>query len=136
MAARSAEPYLILAVDLDGLKPINDRHGHEAGDAAIKRAGDCLRASVRDADIVARMGGDEFTALVTGARAHDAHEVVGRIQGAVARVNQEPGRPHSLGLSIGWAAFDPERPRTLSELASEADQAMYRQKQERKVARE
>ena len=84
--------------------------------------------SFREADLVARFGGDEFAILATEISRTDGDDVVKRVDDAVRRANQTPGREFALSLSTGIAVFDPERPQTLDELIGEADRRMYQAK--------
>ena len=120
--------WLVFA-DLDGLKDINDRLGHEAGDRAICEIARLLRmGSFREADLVARLGGDEFAILATETARADGEQVVKRVDDALRRANETPGREFALSLSTGVAIFDPERPQTLDQLIGEADRLMYQAK--------
>lgn len=120
----------LLFADLDGLKEINDRLGHEAGDRALREIADLLRnGTFRAADLVARFGGDEFAVLATEVSPTDGDRLVTRVEDALGRANEMPGRPFALSLSVGVALHDPERPRTLDELIGEADRHMYEAKQ-------
>jgi diguanylate cyclase (GGDEF)-like protein len=120
----------LLFADLDGLKEINDRLGHEAGDRALREIADLLRnGTFRAADLVARFGGDEFAVLATEVSPTDGDTLVTRVEDALGRANETPGRPFALSLSVGVALYDPERPRTLDELIDEADRHMYEAKQ-------
>ena len=127
----------LLYVDLDDLKDINDRLGHEAGDRALCEIARLLRTgSLREADLVARLGGDEFAVLATEISRTDGDTITGRVEAAVRTANQAPRREFVLSVSVGTALFDPERPQTLDELIGAADRRMYRAKQSRRsVAR-
>ena len=119
----------LMFADLDGLKEINDNLGHEAGDRALREIAELLRTrSFRRADLVARIGGDEFAVLATEITHTDDARVVKRVEDALQRANEIPGREYTLSLSFGLAYFDPERPQTLEELIVEADQRMYQAK--------
>jgi diguanylate cyclase (GGDEF)-like protein/PAS domain S-box-containing protein len=128
LAARTRAPFTVMFADLDGLKAINDRCGHEAGDAAIAAGASVLRACLRESDIVARLGGDELVALVAHADGRATAELDARIQHAVARFNASEDRPWKLAMSLGFATFDPSKPSTLNELVIEADRRMYTRK--------
>jgi diguanylate cyclase (GGDEF)-like protein len=126
-ARRHGEPGVVLFVDIDGLKPINDRLGHAAGDAAIRMVAEGLRAQVREHDSVGRIGGDEFAVLM-GRTGHDqglaAAARLGRAIGRLTLVHEGDAVP--LSVSIGLAPFDGgEDP---AALLDRADLAMYREK--------
>lgn len=129
-SVRTRNRLWLLFADLDGLKEINDRLGHEAGDRALREIADLLRnGTFRAADLVARFGGDEFAVLATEVSPTDGDTLVRRVEDALGRANEMPGRPFALSLSVGVALYDPERPRTLDELIGEADRHMYEAKQ-------
>lgn len=112
---------MVLFLDLDGLKELNDTEGHDAGDALLVEAADLLRRLFREQDVLARIGGDEFAVFVPGYA--DVDRVVDRLRTAPGRVR----------LSIGAAVFDPDEPRGLYELLGRADSAMYDDKRARKA---
>lgn len=115
----------VLAVDLDDLKLTNDRDGHAAGDALIKRASDSLRHAVRDQDLVARIGGDEFGVLLVECGEAQGRVVEKRLREKLARAG--------VAASVGFASRRP--PRDLDEAWTRADQDMYRQKRGRRRPR-
>ena len=132
IARREERQIALLFADIDGLKEINDNHGHAGGDRAIVDVAALLRESVRGSDIVSRFGGDEFVVLLAGATTHDVEAVVmDKIQMKLDTFNRTAGRPYSLSFSVGVARLDPSRPVTLDELIVEADATMYRQKRRR-----
>ena len=134
-SARTGNRLWLLFADLDGLKAINDRLGHEAGDRALCEVAELLRTgTVRGADIVARLGGDEFAILSTEISRTDGADIMHRVDAAVDRVNATAGRDYELALSAGVAVFDPARPLTLDALISEADRKMYQVKHTRQAA--
>lgn len=115
----------LIFVDLNGLKHVNDVHGHRAGDELIKAAAAVLVTGLRSEDVVARWGGDEFVAFLPGATNPD--EVKGRLLDCVAAVNGlRSGSP--LRLSIGAIALAPRDHRSFDVLIDAADQAMYAEK--------
>ncbi|MDZ7678080.1 MAG: sensor domain-containing diguanylate cyclase [Acidimicrobiales bacterium] len=124
-AERSDGAVMALFIDLDEFKPINDQYGHAAGDDALRLVADALRETTREADVVARIGGDEF--LVAGAVADDAGEVEGlaeRIRDAIGstRLGTVDG-PIGLHCSIGMALSLPGD--SVDLLVQRADAAMY-----------
>jgi len=108
--------------DLDHFKQINDRHGHAAGDAVIERAAQLIRNEVREHDLVARLGGEEFAVLLTGAGALRAHEVAGRIR----RNFEFDSGPVPGTLCVGVAERSPGE--SLAGLMDRADTALLRAK--------
>ncbi|MFN8541094.1 MAG: GGDEF domain-containing protein [Thermomicrobiales bacterium] len=146
-AARLAEQLghgaaTVLLLDVDGLKTINDRWGHAAGDAAIARVGAVLRRAVGPGDLAARLGGDEFAILLSGDQPEEAAGMARRVRELLAAA-REPGDPWpSLGVSIGTDTI--ARPTVDSAtdglLAAEAllaaaDRALYRAKAQRQGVR-
>jgi diguanylate cyclase (GGDEF)-like protein len=116
-------PLAVLALDLDGLKSINDGHGHEAGDYALRRVSDALRSVCRASDIVGRWGGDEFLVLAPGNSEADAQRLAERIREAVGRL--EGAFPLSVSVGISTlAAFE----WSLQPLLRRADAALYEAK--------
>jgi diguanylate cyclase (GGDEF)-like protein len=134
IAQRTGRPELVLFVDLDGLKRINDELGHEAGDAALRRAAAVLRAAFRASDIIARLGGDEFIVLCPNTAPESGASLLAGLQRFVGEANAGGTAPWQLALSAGTAAFDPQYPVTLDELIRAADAAMYAAKQKKRQA--
>jgi diguanylate cyclase (GGDEF)-like protein len=122
VAGRAGETVLLVYADLDGMKMINDRHGHAAGDDALRQAAQLLRETFREADLVARVGGDEFCVLLHG-RAAEAKASIDRLRAAVAA--ERPGHP-PVALSLGVAEGSPGS--TIEDLIRRADSAMYADK--------
>jgi diguanylate cyclase (GGDEF)-like protein len=124
-ADRSRHRFAVLLLDLDGLKQINDRHGHLAGNRALKRLANEMREHCRSIDIAARYGGDEFALVLIDADPAMAEQVAERIQECIGNEPEEPRR----GASIGIASY-PEDGRTGHELLEAADRRLYQQKKD------
>jgi diguanylate cyclase (GGDEF)-like protein len=132
LAHRIKRSMLLFFGDVDNLKTINDSLGHTHGDLALKEVSTILKKIFREADIPARIGGDEFVVLAVDASVESADILTNRLQASLERRNQQGDQPYQLTLSMGIARYDPEAPCTVSELIAQADDLMYRQKQTRK----
>ncbi len=132
LAARQGASLVVFFMDLDGLKSINDEHGHEIGDEAICDAAEALKHSFRSTDIIARLAGDEFCVASVDLGADDVPSVLERLNGQLDAFNASSARPYRLSISVGYAAFAPQAPQTVHELLRTADQDMYRNKQAHK----
>ena len=131
----TARGLTILFADMDGLKAINDNHGHEAGSDAIKTFGTLMQSVVRSADVVARLGGDEFVILSIGSKDENCQQMVERIHAVLDEHNAKSGKPYRIACSIGVTPVDSNDPRTFDEILSAADEAMYVEKRRRKSDR-
>ena len=123
-------PVSVLLVDLDGFKPINDEHGHHAGDQVLITVAQRLRSLTGATGLPARLGGDEFAVLLPGAGAEAAGELSGRLAAALSEPVRVPAGHVSVGASIGSATGPAAR---AGDLLREADAAMYRTKATRKA---
>jgi diguanylate cyclase (GGDEF)-like protein len=132
IASRSASKVGVLYVDLDNFKPINDHFGHFAGDHALVIISERLRAILRASDTVARVGGDEFIAVLTNVRDREAIEQAARkILEECSRPLLLDGKECQVGLSIGIAVF-PDDGERIDDLVNHSDAAMYRVKHKEK----
>lgn len=127
-ADRLGYPLAVLMLDLDGFKRVNDTQGHQAGDDALVRAAATLRAAVRDVDIVARYGGDEFAVIQPGSDAAAARVAGTRIRYAIHGLGivTDPSAGTLLEMSVGVAEIVPGH--DPSALVAAADAALYRAK--------
>jgi diguanylate cyclase (GGDEF)-like protein len=133
LALRNSRGLLFLFCDFDNLKRINDSYGHREGDLALIRTADALERSFRGADIVARIGGDEFVAVALESTVQSQEVILRRLAKNLKKANTGESR-FQLALSIGAARFDPKHPVSLGELMLQADKAMYEQKHKRQQA--
>jgi len=131
-AQRSGSRLLLSFIDLDDMKSINDKYGHEEGDKALISAAAILKNTFRKSDIVARVGGDEFAVLAVNATEDDPEILTMRLWKQIDAFNEENRMPYSLSMSIGTAVYEPEKPCSLDELMAQADELMYEQKQKKK----
>src|SRR5678815_317756 len=130
-ARRQKEALLLLFIDLDGMKRINDEFGHNEGDNALIATAKILNRSFRSTDIIARLGGDEFAIVVTDLTAKKEDAIARLTDNLKAYIASEQCR-HKLSFSIGVAALEPQRMTCFEELLEQADQAMYEQKRMKK----
>ena len=128
MANRNQKGILLLYIDFDGLKQINDTFGHSGGDMALKDATSIIKGTFRQSDIVARIGGDEFVVLALETSWAFAETLSTRLQQSLRSHNAEAGRPYKLSFSVGYSYYDPGAPCSLEELIARADSDMYEQK--------
>lgn len=132
LAERSSRDLLLIFADVDGLKYINDTFGHREGDHVIKNAAAVLRKTFRRSDIIARIGGDEFTVLAVDASREDGHGMIEVLRQNITMRNELSEDPYNLSLSVGLAAFEPSITHSIEELMSRADIALYDQKKLRR----
>jgi len=129
-AQRYQRPLTLLMLDLDRFKAFNDRHGHLAGDQALRETADVLRQNARSVDILARYGGEEFAIILPETDMLRGASHAERIRSAVAShvfLSQETGLEHQVTVSIGVATLSPTLQK-IEELVHDADQALYRAK--------
>jgi diguanylate cyclase (GGDEF)-like protein/PAS domain S-box-containing protein len=124
-ARRNGNTPVLVFADLDGLKKINDEHGHAAGDAAIRLVANALKSIFRETDIVARWSGDEFVALMGEGSEEAASLIGGRLDQAIAVLTPRT-LPYIVSASVGASPLDPELP--LRDAMERADAELYEQK--------
>ncbi|MDI6712782.1 MAG: diguanylate cyclase [Anaerosomatales bacterium] len=129
-AARYGRPVAVALVDLDGLKAINDTHGHRVGDRALRAVAASIESSVRSSDMGLRYGGDEFVVVAPEAGADDYRALASRLLEAVRTrsVFSDDGQEIPIRVTIGGAvALDPagSEPRTADEIIAAADSSLY-----------
>ena len=128
VAIRTKRRLLLLFIDMDDLKRINDHYGHHEGDQALKDLAKILKQTFRESDIIARIGGDEFVVLFVSAD-ENSERLLTRLHENLKDYNDQRLRRYPLSISVGTAQFDPEHPVSIDELLSKADTSMYAQKQ-------
>jgi len=132
LANRQKKELLMIYLDLNDLKVINDAHGHQEGDQALMDTAQILKKTYRVVDIIARMGGDEFAVIPVGATKNDIATVTGRLQTNIAAHNATNMRNYALSISCGVSHYDIEDPCSVHEFIARADRMMYEQKRLRR----
>jgi len=132
--AQAGRPMAVISFDLDDFKPVNDRHGHAAGDAVLRSVGTRLLQQSRHGDVVARTGGDEFVILLPGlADAKVLEGIAARVRSTVGESIEFNGVALKVGASVGFACSDGSL--QFEQLAAQADAMSYAEKKRSKTAR-
>lgn len=129
-ARRHKHPLTLVCLDLDDFKKVNDKHGHAAGDLVLRQLADKMKKAVRTTDVLARMGGDEFAALLLECPPERAEVFLGRVRPFDVEIN---GKALTLNISAGCAGY--QEGDTAESLLDRADRALYASKRTRKAAR-
>lgn len=124
---------VLIYIDLDVLKWVNDNLGHAEGDQALSTIAGILLKTCRSSDIVARLGGDEFVIFAIESEENCAEMILSRLQEQLQSYNLREEKPYQLSISYGLARCNPENKCSLETLINEADRAMYEQKQSKKL---
>ena len=132
ISKRNNKEMLFFFIDLDGLKSINDTHGHQEGDVALIGAAGILKETFRDTDIIGRIGGDEFAALAVGTSETTRGLLMKRLNEHIESYNESPKGSYRMSMSVGTSVYNPENPSTIDELMSVADTLMYENKKRKK----
>jgi diguanylate cyclase (GGDEF)-like protein len=129
-AKRSGQPLGVVAFDIDHFKSVNDRHGHDGGDRALRSLAAIAAATLRDSDRLGRVGGEEFLLVLPNTEPATAVEIAERLRGAVEATPFEEVAPGArLSVSLGVAAWEAGQ-ETPAALMKRADEALYRAKSE------
>lgn len=129
---RSKSPLSVCSLDIDGLKSVNDKYGHDEGDYLIKTIAFIIKDSIRSVDEVSRMGGDEFLIIFPGCSSESAESVITRIKNIMKDHDSKSGKPFKLEFSYGIVQFEDNGRMGIDELLKEADKRMYMNKAEHK----
>jgi len=129
MCVRQKMSASLVFFDLDKFKLINDTHGHMEGDRALVAFANILHKTLRESDLVARIGGDEFAALLLDTPKASAVDVIARLQGRVEEYNQQASHDYKIDFSFGIVDFDPLLHADVEALLADGDTLMYECKQ-------
>jgi diguanylate cyclase (GGDEF)-like protein len=127
-AGRTNEDFALLYIDMDGFKQINDSYGHAQGDQALLAIARLLQQTFREADILARFGGDEFAVLLTDCGGPAARAAADRLTANLNQMNADAGAPYALSMSLGLAQFNPKEQSGIPSLLELGDAEMYANK--------
>ena len=128
LSIRHKLPVVLIYMDLDRFKPINDQFGHAEGDAVLVNFANLMKNHFRDSDVYARLGGDEFVALLSNTSVKKAEEVIKRFNKSLSEHNQKEKRGYDISFSYGIIEFNQKKHTTTEELLAECDALMYKAK--------
>jgi len=129
LCTRQGIPVSLLSLDLEHFITINDLHGHQEGDQALITFADQIKHVCRDSDIVARMDGDDFVALLINSTREQSETVVDRIKAALANQIRVSGKEYAIDFCYGVTSYQPERHETIAELLADGQALMHEIKQ-------
>lgn len=125
LSKRHKNSLSVCFVDIDGLKSVNDSFGHAKGDKLIRDISEMLRASIRESDIVSRMGGDEFLIIFSECGAGGARKAMRRLTEKIRVYNEDSQKSYRASVSFGISEFSGCEDKTMEDLLVEADNKMY-----------
>ncbi len=129
---RQGNSFMVLFADLDDLKQINDKFGHDSGDAAIWEVAHALQGACRGGEICARIGGDEFVVCAENYTKEDAAAYCQKLEELMAQANRDSGKEYRISASYGYDVFFPKSGDTVEQYINMADDIMYRNKKKKK----
>lgn len=132
LAQRRKAPVLLTYIDVDNFKGINDTFGHKEGDEVLKEVVKSFKSTLREVDIICRMGGDEFLLIFPDSSLQDASLIKERLDQNLTQLNQTLKKPYKIEISMGLSEYNPANPLTMDELIQIADQKMYEEKRKKK----
>jgi diguanylate cyclase (GGDEF)-like protein len=133
VAARSSKGMLLIYIDVDKLRQMNDTFGHSAGDMALIDVANIIKTTFRKSDILARIGGDEFVILALETSWAVSEILTLRVQENLQKHNAKAGRPYKISLSMGFSFYSPENPCSLEELIESAGKYMHEGQEGRQI---
>ena len=128
LSHRSQSPLLLAFLDIDKFKPINDTFGHDEGDMVLKEVANLFKSTLREVDIICRMGGDEFLLIFPDNSLKDASQIKERLNKNLIELNQTLKKPYRIDFSMGLSGYDLDKSLSIDELIRIADQKMYKEK--------
>jgi len=132
LSQRSQSPLLLAFLDIDNFKTINDTFGHNEGDKVLKEVVELFKSSLREVDIICRMGGDEFLLGFPDNSLREAPLIRERLEESLSQLNHQIKKNYQIQFSIGFSEYLPDKPKSLDELIVIADREMYQEKHNKK----
>jgi len=132
LAERNKSSLLLAYTDIDNFKDINDTFGHEEGDKVLKKVVKLLKSTLREIDIICRMGGDEFLLIFPDSSLKEAPLIKERLDTNLTKLNQALKKSYKIEISIGLSYYNPSNPLSIDELIRIADKKMYEEKKKKK----
>jgi diguanylate cyclase (GGDEF)-like protein/PAS domain S-box-containing protein len=129
---RKKNTILLLYLDVDNFKYINDTFGHKEGDKVLKESVGLFKSTLREIDIICRMGGDEFLLIFPDSSLKESSLIRSRLQKKLSRLNKSIKKNYIIKFSMGFSEYLPDKPKVLDELINIADQRMYEEKKKNK----
>jgi len=125
LAHRKKYPLLLSYIDIDRFKYINDTFGHEEGDKVLKEVVKLFKSTLREIDIICRMGGDEFLLVFPDSSLKNISLIRERLDKNLEKLNQSLNRSYKISFSIGLSYYNPANPQPVEKFIYLADQRMY-----------
>jgi len=132
LSKRNKSPLLLAFLDIDGFKLINDNFGHDEGDFVLKKVSELFKSTLREIDIICRMGGDEFILIFPDNSMEKAELLKERLHDDFIHLNEQIQKDYTIDFSIGFSEYSVEKPISLNQLIRIADQKMYDDKNTKK----
>jgi len=130
-ARRRKTSSLLAYIDIDNFKQINDSFGHEEGDKVLIQIVKLFKSTLREIDIICRMGGDEFLLIFPNSSQKDLSIIKERFNKNIIKLNETIKKPYKISFSIGISCYDPDNPQSMDELIQIADNKMYEEKKKK-----
>lgn len=134
IAKRLKKQIYLVFLDIDGLKQINDSYGHPVGDQVLQAVAAILKNTLRESDIVARIGGDEFSVLAMRSKGAGERTLLSRLEGGIRSFRLKQNRRFRLSVSMGIVRVEPRKYALLDDFLAHADFLMYQQKRKKESA--
>lgn len=132
MLEEEKPPSLLAYIDIDKFKYINDIFGHEEGDKVLEEVVKFLKSTLREVDIICRMGGDEFLIIFPDNSLKEAPLIKERLNRGLIKLDQILKKPYKIEISMGFSRYDPNNHQSIDELIRIADKKMYNEKKNKK----